>query len=261
MTMADKDGQWQTTSDSVSQRPTEADSVGQSPPKEKRSAAHTLTVLQVYEQFKGAGVIRSLRSIDRWAMQGRFDAALYSEGGGQQKYYITPESAEAVLTEEKGKDIDRGLLKAMPDSGGPAKTVTNEPADDQAKLEELRARVKELEHENLDIKASNIGYQTAVGNYQQQAKFFVEKLEALARENGKLEGQMAQLGAPKKEIHPEEGDVVKTTALSDKRDGPESAIENTQSEIRLEGSMDELSQDKSNESVEPTPSIYEEREP
>ncbi len=214
---SDKGRQRQTVSANVRQRLTQSDNGRQGLSTQKESAAHTLTVREVQEMFKAAGVVRSERSLARWceknaADQSRFDAVLYGETGDQEKYYITPDSAEAVLAEEKAKDAHRGLLAGgVPDSDRPGQAVSDKPQTQEGgEPGSLRERVKDLEEQNLDLRASNKGYQTAVSTYQEQVKFFAERLEALARSNGILENKLKQLEGPKKSIQDKPVEVDET---------------------------------------------------
>jgi hypothetical protein len=75
------------------------------PQASERKENHTLTVREVARLFEAAGVARSERSIVNWCQPNRQGIPrLYSYyDPHERKYFITPQSAEAAIAEEKAK--------------------------------------------------------------------------------------------------------------------------------------------------------------
>lgn len=85
--------------------PKDAEGFGSMPHSAERTENHTLTVREVARMFEAAGVARTERSITNWCRataQGmaRLDAHF---DPNDRKYYITPQSVERAIAEEKAK--------------------------------------------------------------------------------------------------------------------------------------------------------------
>ena|SRR5438477_3575510 len=75
------------------------------PKLSERSESHTLTVREVARMFESAGVARTERSIVNWCRPNklgmpRLDAYF---DPNERKYYITPQSVDLAVAEEKAK--------------------------------------------------------------------------------------------------------------------------------------------------------------
>src|SRR5438552_705408 len=127
---------------------------------------HTLTVRETARMFEAAGVARTERSIINWCqlnVQGvaRLDAYF---DPNERKYFITPQSVELAIAEEKAKAAKRI------ESSEPVRTVPNESEraleTGDAGSEAGTGRIRELEKEVIDLKITNRG-----------KDFFIERLK------------------------------------------------------------------------------------
>ena len=78
-------------------------------PRKTKTKFHTLTVREVVAKFRASGVPRSSRSITRWCRPGP-DGVAYLDGyydRSRNMYFITPESVENAIAEEKAKEEKR----------------------------------------------------------------------------------------------------------------------------------------------------------
>ncbi len=213
--VADSDGHSLPETDNGSQGPSRGDNATPRVDVERKAELHTLTVVEVVKLFDRSGVPRSQRSIARWCRpnaQGerRLDAFLDSASG---KYFITPESVERVVEEERAKEMpSRGGRYEPQDPGLHHESAGGEPGDDpwggggDLNLErENKQLQKKLLNAELIIEANEKLMVRMDEQMKSQTQFFAEKLEALARENGMLETRLRQLEGPKQ---PEAGTTI-----------------------------------------------------
>jgi hypothetical protein len=75
------------------------------PQASERKENHTLTVREVARLFEAAGVARSERSIVNWCQPNRQGIPRLDSyyDPNERKYFITPQSVEAAIAEEKAK--------------------------------------------------------------------------------------------------------------------------------------------------------------
>jgi hypothetical protein len=75
------------------------------PQGSERKENHTLTVREVARLFEAAGVARSERSIVNWCQPNRQGIPRLDSyyDPNERKYFITPQSVEAAIAEEKAK--------------------------------------------------------------------------------------------------------------------------------------------------------------
>jgi hypothetical protein len=162
-----------------------------------------MTVREVARMFEAAGVARTERSITNWCQPnklgiGRLDAYF---DPNERKFFITPQSVEQAITEEKAKTV-KGT--------GPSEVAGNVPkdAEEPQKPTHLAAveedgRVEELEKEIVDLKIANRGKDYFIERLQKEREEFaeerrgyVEKLISDSRKIGELESKLLQLSAP-----------------------------------------------------------------
>lgn len=164
-------------------------------PAESRDK-YTLNVREVSRMFEAAGVARSERSIVNWCQRnalgvGKLDAYF---DPNERKYFITPESVEMAIAEEKAKAARHGAggepignIPKPAEAPQPA-TPTETPADTN--------RVKALESEVMDLKITNRAKDYFIDQLKQNQKEFVVELATVHRRVGELETQLLQLEAP-----------------------------------------------------------------
>ena len=111
----------------------------------------------------------------------------------ERKYYITPQSVEAVIQE----DIQRANISSDPSTSEPfgssvahVKHPGNAPATEEARL-------KEMEREILDLKIANRGKDFLIGELNKERKTFFDQLLNANRTVGQLETKLQQLESPK----------------------------------------------------------------
>ena len=82
-----------------------AESFRSLPQISERKESHTLTVREVARMFEAAGVARTERSIVNWCQPNRTGIARLDSyfDPNERRYYISPQSVEQAITEEKAK--------------------------------------------------------------------------------------------------------------------------------------------------------------
>jgi hypothetical protein len=166
------------------------------PQVSERKENHTLTVRETARMFEAAGVARTERSIINWCQfnaQGvaRLDAYF---DPNERKYFITPQSVELAIAEEKAK------AAKIIESSEPVRTIPNESEKAQQTSEvgseAGTGRIRELEKEVMDLKITNRGKDYFIERLQKERETHVEKLMTLSREVGELETRLLQLSEP-----------------------------------------------------------------
>ena len=157
----------------------------------ERKENHTLTVREVARLFEAAGVARTERSIVNWCQlnnQGvaRLDA--YYDPN-ERKYYITPQSVELAIGEEKAKaakvNTSAEVVAAVRNDSEGAET------DDAADIGTERSAV--LEKEVMDLKILNKGKDYLIEQLRQERDGFFGQLLDSSRKVGELETRLLQL--------------------------------------------------------------------
>lgn len=158
---------------------------------------YTLSVREVSRRFESAGVARSERSIVNWCQRnelrpGKLDAYF---DPNERKYFITPESVELAIGEEKAKAANRGVSAegfdkvAAPTKAPPPSATTGTPAD--------AGKLKALEAEMVDLRITNRAKDYFIDQLKQERGAMVEQLTASARRVGELETKLLQIAPPK----------------------------------------------------------------
>ena len=129
---------------------------GKAPQAAERKENHTLTVRESARLFESAGVARTERSIINWCQPNRQGIARLDSyfDPNERKYYITPQSVEAVIQEEIQRSKKSGEAN---DSEGFASAVTHvkhSSSHDNRKTDGAR-KIEELERTVNDLKLSN----------------------------------------------------------------------------------------------------------
>ena len=166
------------------------------PKGSERKENHTLTVREAARLFEAAGVARTERSIVNWCQlngQGvaRLDAYF---DPNERKYFITPQSVELAIAEERAK-----AAKANPPSEPVSSVPQASERSGQSGGETWAAdsgRVEELEKEVLDLKITNRAKDYFIEQLKAEQKSFVTELVSANRRVGELENQLLQLQEP-----------------------------------------------------------------
>lgn len=183
-------------SESFRMVPKASESFGNVPQSSERKENHSLTVREAARMFEAAGVARTERSIVNWCQPNRTGIARLDSyfDPNERKYYITPQSVESAIAEEKAK------AAKINEPSEPVGTVPNASETTRKKkplLEDDEARVRELERENLDLKIANRGKDYLIEQIQKERTGFFDQLLTANRKVGELETRLLQLDRPK----------------------------------------------------------------
>ena len=120
--------------------PNDAEDFGKIPQVAERKENHTLTVRETARMFETAGVARTERSIINWCQPNRQGIARLDSyfDPNERKYYLTPQSVEAVIQEEiqRAKKTSEGPVSEA--FGNHVESVKQSPATATAKAVEER---------------------------------------------------------------------------------------------------------------------------
>jgi hypothetical protein len=171
------------------------------PKSSERKENHTLTVREVARLFETAGVARTERSIVNWChlnSQGvaRLDAYF---DPNELKYYITPQSVDLAIAEEKAKaakgtSASEGAGTVPKDAQRPSGQTADSSEPPQVK--ELELQVRDLEITNR-VKDQVIGMKDQqIRQLQEEQRDYIERLIDSGHRIGELETKLLQLEAP-----------------------------------------------------------------
>ena len=173
--------------------PQDAEPFGKVPSGAERKETHTLTVRETARMFEAAGVARTERSIINWCQPNRQGITRLDSyyDPNERKYYLTPQSVEAVIREELQR-VKR--TPDAPDSEGFGSSVAHvkhsrpevNPADDP--------KVQELERLVTDLQIANRGKDYLIDQLKGERTGFFERLLNSSRKLGELENRLLQLG-------------------------------------------------------------------
>jgi hypothetical protein len=105
----------------------------------------------------------------------------------ERKYFITPESVELAIAEEKAN------AAKINEPSEPVGSVPNHSEKANDASEPDNDRVKELERENLDLKITNRGKDLFIEQLQKERSGFFDQLLTANRKMGELETKLLQL--------------------------------------------------------------------
>ena len=170
------------------------------PKASERKENHPLTVREVARSFEAAGVARSERSIVNWCQPNRQGISRLDSyyDPNERKYFITPQSVEAAISEEKAK----AAAKTQPGPEVPdafrtiPKDAEDEPRERQGGSATDSGRTRELARENLDLKIANRGKDYLIEQMQKERTGFFDQLLAANRKVGELETRLLQIEGP-----------------------------------------------------------------
>jgi len=168
---------------------------GAVPQVAERKENHTLTVKETARMFEAAGVARTERSVINWCQPNRQGIPRLDSyyDPNERKYYITPQSVEAVIQEE----IQRASKSSEPSTSESFGTVVahvKHPGNANAADEK---RLKELEREIFDLQITNRGKDYLIGELNKERNRFFDQLLDANRTVGRLETKLQRLEEPK----------------------------------------------------------------
>jgi hypothetical protein len=145
--------------------------------------------------FEAAGVARTERSVINWCQPNRHEIARLDSyyDPNERKYYITPQSVEAVIQEEiqrAKKTKDASNSEEFGSFVAHVKHSENPNAADDKWL-------MELERENFDLKITNRAKEIVIERMQKERDGLIEKLLVSSQTVGQLETKLNQLERPK----------------------------------------------------------------
>ena len=187
------------TSESFGKVPHVAESFRNLPNTSERTDNHTLTVREVARMFEAGGVARTERSIVNWCQpnpQGmaRLDAFFDTN---DRRWFITPQSVESAIAEEKAKALKVGQ--------NPSEPVASIPQSSDVESGAVRSRPGAgvdadnstgSEKELMDLRILNRGKDYFIEQLQKEREGMLEKLVSGSHRIGELESQLRQLAAP-----------------------------------------------------------------
>jgi hypothetical protein len=159
----------------------------------ERKENHSLTVREAARLFEAAGVARTERSIVNWCQPNRQGISRLDSyfDPNERKYYITPESVEMAIAEEKAKAVKTN------ESSEPFGSVPKIAERSKDISESDTGLVKELERENLDLKIANRGKDLYIEQLHKERNGFFDQLLTANRKVGELETRLLQLEGQK----------------------------------------------------------------
>jgi hypothetical protein len=128
-------------SESFGMLPQDSEGFGNVPNPSERKENHVLTVHTVARMFEEAGVARTERSVTNWCQPDRNGVSRLDcfYDPNERKYYITPQSVERAIEEERSKIIS-GELPHVSESFGnvpnPSESFRNIPHASESKSSE-----------------------------------------------------------------------------------------------------------------------------
>ena len=172
----------------------DAESFRSVPKPSERKENHTLTVREAAKLFEAAGVARTERSIVNWCQpnrQGICRLDCYFDPN-ERRYYITPESIEMAIAEEKAR------AAKINEPSEPVGNVRNDSERAQQTPSEAgTGRIRELEREVMDLKITNRGKDYFIEQMQKERNGVLDQLLTANRKVGELEIRLLQLEEPK----------------------------------------------------------------
>ena len=183
---SEESGDVRNVSESFRTVPKFSESFGNVPKVSERKENHSLTVREAAKIFEAAGVARTERSITNWCQPNRQGLSRLDSyfDPNERKYYITPESVELAIAEEKAK------AAKLNEPSEPVGSVPKDAEKANDASEPDNDRVKELERENLDLKITNRGKDFLIEQMEKERNGFFDQLLTANRKMGELETRL-----------------------------------------------------------------------
>lgn len=174
------------------------------PKGSERKENHTLTVREAARMFEAAGVARTERSIVNWCQPNRTGIARLDSyfDPNERKYYISPQSVELAIAEEKAKAAkvnDSEAFGSVPKAAETNKTVPNHEEKNNRDFpngSESR-ELRDMENQIRDLQITNRAKDQVIEIMQKERTDFIDKIIVANRKVGELENKLLQLEQPK----------------------------------------------------------------
>ena len=192
-------GTVQHDAESFGKIPNGSESFRNVPKHSERKENHTLTVREVARMFEVAGVARTERSITNWCQPNKLGVARLDAyfDPNERRYFITTQSAEQAIGEEKAKAAKGqssepmdGLPKAseQEEQFNPKSSETDSEGNSELKKQvrdlEITNRAKDLYIDRLDKER---------GQFDRERQEYVKQLVNFSHKVGELEAKLLQL--------------------------------------------------------------------
>jgi len=156
---------------------------GNVPKASERKENHTLTVREAAKRFEEAGVARTERSIINWCQPNRHGISRLDSyfDPNERRYYITPQSVEMAISEEKAKAERTPVSEPIGNVWNDA-----EKPDEGDEVNELQGKIRDLE-------ITNRAKDYFIGRLEKERNIFFEQLLTANRNVGELETKLLQI--------------------------------------------------------------------
>lgn len=166
--------------------------------------SYTLTVREVVRLFEAAGVARSERSIVNWCRPNRQAVsrlAAYFDPN-ERRYFITRQSVDTVIAEEKARALKANAEPSMPTSAEdfgrvPQRPETNRESAPIGKAQNpgpaSEGQLAELRQENLDLRITNKAKDYFIEQLKAERESLIRQVVDASQEVGRLENRLLQL--------------------------------------------------------------------
>ena len=170
----------------------------------ERSENHVLTVRDATRLFEAAGVARTERSIVNWCQPNKMGVTrleCYFDPN-DRKYFITPQSVESAIAEEKAKaDRTKGesseAFGTNPNTAEAASTAKLPPTTGES------ADIKAMQAEIMDLKITNKVKDQVIEHlkkeydkFSDERQGYIDKLIGASRRIGEMTASLLHLGQP-----------------------------------------------------------------
>jgi len=183
-----------------------AEDFGSLPHSSERKESHTMTVREAARLFEAAGVARTERSVVNWCQPNRTGMARLDAyfDPNERRYFITPQSIELAIAEEKAKAQKAGSASEAFGNVPNAKAEAGkQPPDSEWQREtplpatgKSADRFKVLEREIRDLTITNRAKDIVIDRYEEEKEALIEKLVTFSHKVGELQTRLLQLAGP-----------------------------------------------------------------
>jgi hypothetical protein len=189
-------------SETFGKLPNDSERFGSFPHASERKENHALTVREASRMFETAGVARTERSITNWCQPNRTGVARLDAyfDPNERKYFITPQSVELAIAEEKAKaaklNEPEEAFGKIPQGSESFRTVPHdaERTERQFPNDSEGRENKELEHQIRDLQITNKAKDIVIEQMQKERNGFIDQMLSANRKVGELENRLSQLG-------------------------------------------------------------------
>jgi len=170
--------------------PRDSESFRSIPKVSERNENHSLTVREAARLFESAGVARTERSIVNWCQPNRQGISRLDSyfDPNERKYYITPQSVESAIAEEKARaEKNNPASEPLGNVPKPAESAKQAIPKRSESHELDKDTIKELEQKVMDLTVLNKGKDFFIDQLQKERGNFLDQLLAASHRVGELE--------------------------------------------------------------------------